>query len=292
MRYECEQVELCRKDDGTKLFFTKFWCPASDPEKNMLMVHGLTYTQHIFDIKYKDYSLCEYFAKNGYVVWRLDLAGYGRSEKYEDGWKVTTQHAAEDEIYALEKICELQNVKQCDVLAWSWGSMTTALVASQRPELIRRLAWFGPCFGGTFAPIPVTEPFSFNTYANVVRIWQHLPGSNIEPDYTTVEPGLHAMWVEGCFKYDNDHGRPNGGTKQINENGDGWLINIKDVKVPVMIIAGTKDAYTNIERAKQAEREMPEGTELLILRGSGHAMFLERDTYQISRETVLKFMQK
>lgn len=116
MRYECEQVELKRKDDGTDLYLTKFWCPASWQDKNILMVHGLTYTQHVFDIKYKDYSVCEYFAKNGYTVWRLDLSGYGKSGKYEDGWKVTTQHAAEDEIYALEKICELQGVEKLDLL--------------------------------------------------------------------------------------------------------------------------------------------------------------------------------
>lgn len=65
MRYECEQVELKRKDDGKNLYLTKFWCPASWQDKNILMVHGLTYTQHVFDMKYKDYSVCEYFAKNG-----------------------------------------------------------------------------------------------------------------------------------------------------------------------------------------------------------------------------------
>ncbi|MEY8377111.1 alpha/beta hydrolase [Lachnospiraceae bacterium 56-18] len=292
MRYKCEQIELQRKDDGKKLYFTKFWCPASIQEKNILIIHGLTYTQHIFDIKFKDYSLCEYFAQNGYNVFRLDLSGYGRSEKYEDGWIVTTQHAAEDEIYALEKICEIQDVKKVDVLGWSWGSMTTSKVASQRPELIRGLAWFGPCFGGTFAPIPVTKPFTANTYANVVRIWQHVPGSNIDPDYTTIEPELHGMWVDQCFKYDGGHGRPNGGAKEINENGDGWLIHTKAVKVPVMIIAGTVDAYTNLDRAHQAEKELPDGTRLLILHGAGHAMFLERDYYKKAREAVLHFFER
>ena len=36
MRYECEQVELKRKDDGTDLYLTKFWCPASWQDKNIL----------------------------------------------------------------------------------------------------------------------------------------------------------------------------------------------------------------------------------------------------------------
>ena len=229
MRYECEQVELKRKDDGTDLYLTKFWCPASWQDKNILMVHGLTYTQHVFDIKYKDYSVCEYFAKNGYTVWRLDLSGYGKSGKYEDGWKVTTQHAAEDEIYALEKICELQGVEKLDLLGWSWGTMTTSKVASQRPDLLKKVVWLGPCFGGAFEATLVTE--------------------------------LHGMWVDHTYAQDGGHGRPNGGAKEIMEIGDGWLIDTKAVK-------------------------------LLHLHGAGHAMYLEKDYYQTTREAILKFISE
>lgn len=262
MRYECEQVELKRKDDGTDLYLTKFWCPASWQDKNILMVHGLTYTQHVFDIKYKDYSVCEYFAKNGYTVWRLDLSGYGKSGKYEDGWKVTTQHAAEDEIYALEKICELQGVEKLDLLGWSWGTMTTSKVASQRPDLLKKVVWLGPCFGGAFEATPVTEPFSYLNYGYVIRVWQHVPGTNdLVTDFDTVEPELHGMWVDHTYAQDGGHGRPNGGAKEIMEIGDGWLIDTKAVK-------------------------------LLHLHGAGHAMYLEKDYYQATREAILKFISE
>ena len=101
MKYNCEVIDLARKDNGKKLYFTKFDCPASWGDKNVLLVHGLTYTQHVFDIKYKDYSVCEYFAKNGYTVWRVDLGGYGRSEEYENGFDVTTENAAKDILCAV-----------------------------------------------------------------------------------------------------------------------------------------------------------------------------------------------
>ena len=293
MRYECEQVELKRKDDGTDLYLTKFWCPASWQDKNILMVHGLTYTQHVFDIKYKDYSVCEYFAKNGYTVWRLDLSGYGKSGKYEDGWKVTTQHAAEDEIYALEKICELQGVEKLDLLGWSWGTMTTSKVASQRPDLLKKVVWLGPCFGGAFEATPVTEPFSYLNYGYVIRVWQHVPGTNdLVTDFDTVEPELHGMWVDHTYAQDGGHGRPNGGAKEIMEIGDGWMIDTKAVKVPVLIITGDNDFYVNIDRCYQAEKELPEGSKLLHLHGAGHAMYLEKDYYQTTREAILKFISE
>ena len=124
-----------------------------------------------------------------------------------------------------KKICELQGVEKLDLLGWSWGTMTTSEVASQRPDLLKKVVWLGPCFGGAFEATPVTE--------------------------------LHGMWVDHTYAQDGGHGRPNGGAKEIMEIGDGWLIDTKAVK-------------------------------LLHLHGAGHAMYLEKDYYQTTREAILK----
>lgn len=292
MYYKCEQLALKRKDNDKELFFTKFSCPSSRKDQNILMIHGLTYTQHVFDIKYKDYSVCEYFARNGYNVWRIDLGGYGKSEKYQNGWDVTTGNAAEDAITALEEIAKLQEVKNADLLGWSWGTMITAKVAALRPELLHKVIWLGPCFGGVFDPVEVTEPFSDLSYHYVIRVWQHVPGSNgMLTDFNTVDPNLHEMWVDLAYTQDIGHGRPNGGSKEIMEIGNGWLIDLKSVKVPVLIIAGNNDFYVNIDRCYQAENELPEGSKLLFLKGAGHAMYLEKNYYKKTREAILAFIR-
>lgn len=107
--------------------------------------------------------------------------------------------------------------------------MTTSEVASQRPDLLKKVVWLGPCFGGAFEATPVTE--------------------------------LHGMWVDHTYAQDGGHGRPNGGAKEIMEIGDGWLIDTKAVK-------------------------------LLHLHGAGHAMYLEKDYYQTTREAILKFISE
>lgn len=292
MHYVCKQIALKRKDNGKELFLTKFSCPASRQHKNILMVHGLTYTQHVFDIKYKDYSTCEYLAKNGYHVWRIDLGGYGKSEKYDNGWDVTTQNAAEDTITAFTEIVKLQKVKNVDLLGWSWGTMITAKAASQRPELIHKVIWLGPCFGGVFEPVEVSDPFSDLSYSYVIRVWQHVPGSNgLLTDFNTVEPELHDMWVDLAYTQDIGHCRPNGGAKEIMEIGDGWLIDNKAVKSPVLIVAGDNDFYVNVDRCYQAKSELPDGSELLFLKGAGHAMYLEKNYYKKTREAILEFIK-
>ena len=44
-----------------------------EPEKNILLIHGVTYSSHEFDINYKDYSLVRFLAGEGYAVWRLEI---------------------------------------------------------------------------------------------------------------------------------------------------------------------------------------------------------------------------
>lgn len=292
MRYNCQVMDLVRKDNGKKLYFTKFDCPASYPDKNILLVHGLTYTQHVFDLNYKDYSVVRYLAKNGYTVWRVDIGGYGLSEEYENGFDVTTENASVDIITALEEIIRLQGVEKVDLLGWSWGCMTTALVGTNRPELIRKLIWVGAPFGGTFPSMEVTEPFTFLEYTYVVRVFQHMPGSDYDVDYETVEPEVVGIWCDHVFNIDGRHGRPNGGNRQIMACGDNWMIDVPAVKKPVCLITGDIDMYVDQERVKIAGTQMQPGSEVNVFHGAGHCMYAEKDYYVRFRETVLNYLNK
>lgn len=292
MRFEFSDIELKRKDNGKALYFNKCDCPASYPDKNILLVHGLTYTNHVFDINYKDYSVVRFLAKNGYTVWRVDIGGYGCSEEYKNGFDVDTLNASKDILTAMEKIIELQGVKTVDVLGWSWGTMTTALAAAAKPELFNKLVWVGPCFGGTLPSVDVTEPFTFLQYAYVTRVFQHMPGSEEDVDYDTVEPEVCGIWCDHVYKIDGRHGRPNGGNREIMKAGQDWLIDASTVKVPTAIMTGDVDMYVDQDRCKKALTQLPEGSELNVFHGAGHAHYCETDYYVTFREKVLAFLSK
>ena len=72
--------------NGYKLHFDCMKRAGASPKKNILLVHGLTYSSHEFDVNYGDYSLVRFLADQGYAVWRLDVAGYGQSRAVEDGF--------------------------------------------------------------------------------------------------------------------------------------------------------------------------------------------------------------
>lgn len=291
MRYYFEDVALER--DGRYLYFNKCSCPASYSDKNLLLIHGLTYTNHVFDINYEDYSAVRFFAKQGYTVWRLDIGGYGNSQQVEDGFSVDTLSASKDIEAAAEKIVELQGVKNIDIVGWSWGTMTTSKFAARRPELIHRLVWFGPCFGGTLPSAEVTDPFTLINYSYATRVFQHMPGSDEDLDYETVEPAIAGIWCDQVWHYDSKHPRPNGGNREIMKAGKDWLIDVPSVKdVEVLIITGDRDMYVDIDRCKKAVTQLKEGSELCIMHGGSHSLMWEKDYYVPFRERIMEFFNK
>ena len=90
--------------NGTALYLSQTLLSGAQPQKQILLVHGVTYSSHEFDIDYQDYSLVRQLARNGYGVWQLDIAGFGRSEAVEDGFMVDSAYAAEDIHAAAEMI--------------------------------------------------------------------------------------------------------------------------------------------------------------------------------------------
>lgn len=292
MDYQFKEMKITRKDNGKQLYLTQYGCEKSEKNRNLLMVHGLTYAQFVFDIKYKDYSMCEYFAQKGYYVWRLDLGGYGKSEKYENGWDVNTENAAKDVICALGNIRKIQRVEQVDLLGWSWGTMITAEASIMKADWIKKMVWLGPCFGGMFEPEPVTEPFLVIDDGYINRIWRKNSMSVGAYDTSAVEPMLWNMWNVLAYRQNGEKLRPAGGAKEIMEAGEKWLIHPEKVNVPVLILTGDIDFYVNIHRCNEAIEKLPAGSRLCHLPHAGHAMYLEKDFYKKTRETILQFLQE
>ena len=74
---------------------------------------------HVYDIDYADYSLVRFLAREGYAVWRLDIAGIGQSEAVSDGFMPDPDYAAEDIGAAVEEIVRITGQDKIDLLGWS-----------------------------------------------------------------------------------------------------------------------------------------------------------------------------
>ena len=120
--YDYEEFPLER--NGIELHLDRVKVEGTEPEHNILLVHGLTYSSHEFDINYEDYSLVRLLARDGYAVWRVDVAGYGRSGQVEDGFQPDSDYAGEDINAAVGKICEVSGQDRIGCCAQARGTMT------------------------------------------------------------------------------------------------------------------------------------------------------------------------
>ena len=136
--------------------------------KIVLFVHGATWSgRPDFDLQIRDYSVMDYFARNGYDAWSIDIHGYGRSEKTDKDWS-DTQSAANDIGAAIDYITALRKVEKMALFGWSWGTQTTGTYAMRNTGKLSKLVLFAMGWkgrpGSTPPPLP-KEQYRVNTEA-------------------------------------------------------------------------------------------------------------------------------
>lgn len=284
IQFAIETVPLQR--EGISLHLQCLRVAGDHPEKQILLVHGLTYSSHEFDVDVQDYSLARFLARHGYAVWSLDVAGYGESGDVRDGFLPDSSYAAQDIAAAAKKILAVSGEKKIDVLGWSWGTVTSSLFAASHPDLVNKLILYAPILTG-LGESEVAKPYNHNTWLHAAGDFQTTPAGDI--DYAIADPLVVATFQSNCWRYDKDSS-PNGGRRDLLVSELKRLIPINKLKMPTLIICGDKDPYLNLQRIKEAAAELPKGSKLEIVAGAAHAMMMERPFYRHFQDTILAFL--
>jgi pimeloyl-ACP methyl ester carboxylesterase len=273
--------------NGIKLHLECFSSELGKSSDPLLLVHGVGFSSHEFDVNVKDYSLARFFAKKGFNVYLLDIAGYGRSQKVEDGFMPDSDYAAEDIAAAARVILEISGRKSLDVLGWSWGTVTSGRFAAKYPELVHRLVLYAPIVAG-IRDIEVKEPFSHYTWKNAAGDFQKNKDGSI--NYKITEPDVVNAYVSNCWRYDASS--PNGGKRDLLVSPDKRLIPTDKLTMPVLIIAGSKDDYVSPVLCTEAFKTLPNNNSRLeIIDGASHVMMIEKPYYKTFRAKILDFLR-
>ena len=258
------------------------------PVRNILLIHGVTYSSHEFDINYQDYSLVRRLAREGYAVWRLDIAGYGQSGPVEDGFLPDTAYAAEDIEAAVEKIAAISGQNRIDVLGWSWGTMTAGRFAAEHPEHLGKLVLYAPILTGLGTQEP-GEGFSHNTWEGAAEDFQMNADGTFNMDVT--DPILIEMFCSSCWHYDGDSS-PRGWSKDAFVDESKTLIDLGRISSPTLLIYGDRDPYMNIDYLGTALHYLPEGSEQKMIEGGSHIMIYEKNCYREFQDSIAAFLRK
>lgn len=283
--YSYEEYPL--ENDGLHLHLDCVKTDDADPGKNILLIHGVTYSSHEFDVDYLDYSLVKKLAREGYAVWRLDIAGFGRSDQVEDGFLLDSDHAADDIDAAVEMIVRLTGREKIDLLGWSWGTVTVGRYAAKHTDRIRKLVLYAPILCG-IGEYEVTEAFHHNSWEHASDDFQR--DQNGKPDYSIVDPIVLEVFCSNCWHYDGEQS-PNGGRRDICVSASVELIDLSKITVQTMIICGDKDPYLNYSLIDTALKKLPEGSKLEMIKGGSHVVYIEKPYYHEFQEKLISFLK-
>lgn len=282
--YSCQEYPLVR--NGLDLHLDCMEVEGSSPEKSILLIHGVTYSSHEFDVDYEDYSLVRFLAREGYAVWRLDIAGFGRSEEVEDGFLPDSEYAAEDIHAAVEKICEVTGQNKIDLLGWSWGTNTVSRFAADHPEHVNRLVLYAPILSGLGAA-DITEPFHHNTWEHAADDFQRREDGSFDDAVT--DPVVIEIFCSNSWHYDRESS-PNGGRRDLCVDKEQSLIDLKKITVPTLVICGDKDPYLDYERVNSALKDLPDGSVLEVIKGASHVAYIEKPYHRDFQDRLKRFL--
>ena len=284
--YSYSITEYVVERNGIGLHLDRTTANGVRSEKQILLVHGVTYSSHEFDVDYEDYSLARFLAREGYAVWKLDVAGYGKSDAVVDGFMPDSDYAAEDISAAVEYIVTASGAAKIDLLGWSWGTVTTSRYVAKRTERIDKLVLYAPILSGIGA-YEVTDDFHKNSFDHAADDFQRDESGNF--DHAVTDPVMIEKYASECYSYDGEYS-PNGGRRDICVDKSVTLIDLSAIDVPTLVICGGNDPYLNYELVYSSIDLLPEHSRLKVIDGGAHAIMYEKPYYIEFRNSLIAFL--
>lgn len=218
----------------------------------VVLVHGL-------QGRWEDWlPLIADFTKDGYKVYALDLAGFGRSDRPDVDYSIALQEEV------LRQFLDSQKLQQPDIAGWSMGGWISLKFAAEHPERVRRLILMDSA-GLKFDAVNAAalRPKSEKDLAHMMEVLtphpQPIPGflardllRNFAREDWVTDRTLKSMFTGKDLM-------------------DGKM---QGVKAPVLILWGKQDVLTPPAIGEEMRQAMPQSV-LYLLDGCGHMAPIE-----------------
>jgi pimeloyl-ACP methyl ester carboxylesterase len=185
------------------------------------------------------------------TVIAIATRGYGRSER---GTRPLSHHQfAEDAVFVIKDI--FKSGEKVDVMGFSEGAITSYVLASSHPEMVRRLVAIGGPLGAYGAPIEDLESDEDRTpelmQKQVPELVARRKKQMIHPEqWEQLIRDLNAMYQKLVYVKQEE---------------------IRAIKAPTLIMAGDKDP-TSKEHFAAIFKLLPDA-QMAIIPGCGHVIF-------------------
>jgi pimeloyl-ACP methyl ester carboxylesterase len=270
---------------------------AGDPAKTagtILFVHGSSMaSQPTFDLDVPgrpDSSAMEYFAKQGYDCWCVDMEGYGRSTKDRDN-NAPISYGANDCFAAATYIQKLRGPRPLLVYGISSGALRAALFAERHPEMVDRLALDATVWTGEGSPTLAERrkklpEFQSKNRRPIDRAFVHSIFNRDHPG--TAEERVIDAFADAIVKLDDSV--PTG--TYVDMCSKLPVNNPENIKVPTLIMRGQWDGIAGFDDLIEFFKRLPNPDKhFAVMPGISHASFQQKN-YLLCYHILLSFFSQ
>jgi pimeloyl-ACP methyl ester carboxylesterase len=284
-------------DKGDAKLFLWNKC-AVDPARSVgtiLFVHGSSMaSQPTFDLHVPgrpDSSAMEYFAREGYDCWCVDMEGYGRSTKTRDN-NAPISYGADDCHAAAQYI---QKFRKSDrpLLTYgiSSGALRAALFAQRHPELVARLALDAMVWTGEGSPTLVERRKKLPEFIAKNRrpISRDFVFSIFNRDHPgTAEDSVISAFADEILKLDDSV--PTG--TYVDMCSKLPVCDPEKITVPTLVMRGQWDGIASVEDLLAFFVKLPNpDKQFTVMPGISHASFQQKN-YRLVYHILLSFFSQ
>ena len=271
---------------------------AGDPAKTrgtILFVHGSSMaSQPTFDLDVSgrpDSSAMEYFAKQGYDCWCVDMEGYGRSTKDRDN-NAPISFGAEDCFAAAQYIQKLRGSdRPLLVYGISSGALRAGLFAERHPEMVDRLALDATVWTGEGSPTLAERrkklpEFQSKNRRPIDRAFVHSIFNRDHPG--TAEQRVIDAFADAIVQLDDSV--PTG--TYVDMCSKLPVNNPENIKVPTLIMRGQWDGIAGFDDLIEFFKRLPNHDKhFAVMPGISHASFQQKN-YLLVYHILLSFFSQ
>ena len=270
---------------------------AGDPAKTrgtILFVHGSSMaSQPTFDLDVPgrpDSSAMEYFARQGYDCWCVDMEGYGRSTKDRDN-NAPISFGADDCFAAATYIQKLRGPRPFLVYGISSGALRAGLFAERHPEMVDRLALDATVWTGEGSPTLAERrkklpEFIAKNRRPIDRAFVHSIFNRDHPG--TAEERVINAFADAIVKLDDSV--PTG--TYVDMCSKLPVNNPENIKAPTIIMRGQWDGIAGFDDLIEFFKKLPNpDKQFAVMPGISHASFQQKN-YMLVYHILLSFFSQ
>lgn len=262
----------------------------------LLLLPSATFsTAPNWDLQYNDSSIMDFFAESGWVVYALDLPGYGKSANPPKPETFGAIESAEYVHAAVEFICKKEGIESVHLLGWSWGAQVAGRFANEFPQRVNKLVLYGFNYQMRFpeGALP-KDPYREIKFEGAITDF-------IDGCY---EQDVPTQYANAVLESDEDKLAPAGPIHDYVNRLP--VVEPTRLPMPVLVLCGQFEleqppnadkGHADFFLARKHDleefcKQLPNGQKTpVIISGGGHAVHLEKPKHEW-RQRVLEFFQE